>query len=489
MASFPSFLTNKKFPAYTTFRALLRGPLTMLKGIVFGLLIAITAVIFFLLVTINDHFLTTVPARGGSLTEGVIGAAHFINPILATTDTDKRLVTLVYGSLMKAQNDGTITPSLAESYTVSPDGKTYTVTLLPNLKFDDKKPLTSDDVAFTVEKMQDNSISTQSTYWQMISVDTPDKNTIAFTLPTADTSFLSHLTFGILPKHIWQTISDQAFQYAKQNILPVGAGPFKVTTVDYSNSIPTSVILTRNPYAPTGTPLLKGFTLNTYANQSDLLNALNAGDVDFSFAANPTAFATTSIDTSLHIQAIPNGQTISIYRSSGDTALNNPIIVSMLNTIIDKNAIIAIVQHGYGTPAGVQQDSTQSTTTKIAPTGFSVAVENDPLLLLAAQTLAQQLQQHGIPVAIKAYNQGTFQNELTTGAVTVFMARNTGVTIPSQYSVVLPLYEESSPYIFSTRTHLTVPNTLAVMTDTEYNTVNDWYTNTDKLWKWFIRKQ
>jgi MarR-like DNA-binding transcriptional regulator SgrR of sgrS sRNA len=363
------------------------------------------------------------------------------------------------------------------------------MTLLPNLHFDDNKPLTSADVAFTVEKLQDAALSAQSAYWQPVSVATPDENTIIFTLPVEDSTFLSHLTFGILPKSIWQHINDQSFEYAKQNLLPVGAGPFKVSAVDYQNSIPATIVLARNNNAVGGTALLHTFTVTAVANSSDLLNALNDGDINFSYAVDPTTLTANSLYDGLNVQPVLNGQTVSIYRSSSDTVLASSAAVAELTTVIDKNALIAIVEHGYGTPAGVQSSTVTNTSLANLPsTGFSLAVENDPDLLLAAQTIARQLGQHGIAVSVKAYDQGTFQTAINTGAVSLFLARNTDLNIPSQYSVALPLYEQATPYIYTTDTHTIVPATLEYP-DTQYGTVKDWYTNTDRLWKWFIRKE
>lgn len=472
MASFTSFLTTKKVPSFKKFRTLLRGPFTALRLLTIALLLAICAIVFTILIILNNRTLVTVPARGGNLTEGVIGAPHFINPLLATTPTDRRLVSLVYSTLKQEM----------QNYTVSPDGKTYTISLLPNLRFDDKKALTSEDVAFTVEKMQNNTISDESDYWQNISIDTPDTTTVVFTLSNADTSFLDHLTFAILPKHIWQNVSDQAFSTAAQNLHPVGEGPFKVSSITYQNNIPTTVRLTRNPYYGNNTTLLKTLTINAFANQKDLIAALNNKTVDFSYSVDPVILKNSPVTNNLTTTPVSNGKSVTIYHSGTDLALSNGTNVMILNQIIDKDAIVAIVRNSYGTPAGVSGNPTQKNTTHLSLPGFSLAVENSPDLLHAAQTIAQQLAPYGVTVVVKAFDPGTFQNNITTGTFTVFLARSGDVNIPQQYSPVLPLYTETVPYIFNTRTHTIPPDT--VSPTTEYSDVQHWYTNTNKLWKW-----
>lgn len=475
MASFPSFLITKKFPSRTTLRNLLRGPLTGLSILFYGVFFAICITAYLILITLNNRTLTTVPASGGNLTEGVIGAPHFINPLLATTETDQRLVKLVYGNLMDD----------VDSYTFSPDGKVVTLALHPGLKFDDGKPLTSDDVAFTVQKMQDVTVSHVSDYWENIAVEAPDPQTVVFTLPAADTSFISRLSFSILPKHIWENITDEAFETAKQNLHPVGAGAFKVRSVEYRDGLPATVVLKRNSYAYKGTALLRTLTIATYANQADLLAAANDHDIDFSYSFDPETVAMNKIDSDYTVSSNPTTDTIALYHAQSDNTLSNPSTLARINQIIDKNAIIDTVIHGYGTPLGVLANNTTATSTKNASVNsFSIAVENDPQLLLAAQTFAQQLQAQGVTIAVKAFDPGTFQNNISAGTFSVFLARNSDVTIPAQYSMALPLYSEALPYVFNTTTHTIISNALESPA-AEYEDVKDWYTNTDKLWKWF----
>ncbi|MDB5254968.1 MAG: family 5 extracellular solute-binding protein peptide/nickel transport system substrate-binding [Candidatus Nomurabacteria bacterium] len=480
MASFPSFLITKKFPSPKTLKQLLSGPLTGLSALFYGVFFAICVILFILLVTINNHFLITVPARGGNLTEGVIGTPHFINPLLATTETDRRLVSLVYANLS----------DITDSYTFSPDGKEVTVLLKPNLKFDDGKPLTSNDVTFTVQKMQDVTISNVSGYWENIAVENPDSQTVVFMLPNADTSFISRMSFYILPKHIWEPITDDAFETAKQNLHPVGAGAFKVASVAYTNDLPSTVVLKRNSYALGAKALLKTLTIATYANQSDLFNAVSAEDVDFTYSLAPETLATSTLPSSLNISSVPTTSTINLYHSSTDTALSNPLTVSAISQAIDKQAIIDTVVYGYGTPSGVLQNPATAGTAakKTSINGFSIAVQNDPQLLLVAQTFAKQLQAAGVNVSVKAFDPGAFQRAAAAGTFAVFLARSSDTAIPRQYSIALPLYTEALPYVFNTTTHTVISNALESPA-TEYEDAKDWYTHTDKLWKWFRNNQ
>ena len=92
-----------------------------------------------LLWKVNSYFITAVPAHGGTLSEGVIGSPRFINPLLELSDADRDLTYLVYSGLMRATAAGDLIPDLAESYSISPDGLTYTFKIRADAYFQDGK--------------------------------------------------------------------------------------------------------------------------------------------------------------------------------------------------------------------------------------------------------------------------------------------------------------------------------------------------------------
>ena len=107
-----------------------------------------------LLTGVNRAVSVVVPARGGSLTEGVVGPPRFINPILDISQADGDLTRLVYSGLTRVLADGSIVPDLAEQFQISEDGSTYTFTLRENATFHDGAPVTASDVLFTVAAAQ-----------------------------------------------------------------------------------------------------------------------------------------------------------------------------------------------------------------------------------------------------------------------------------------------------------------------------------------------
>ena len=116
--------------------------------IILGSIIAIPFTSFY-------HFTSAVPNHGGSFTEGMVGEPRQINPLLSqTNDVDRDLSALIYSGLMKYNEDGKLIPDLAKSYEVSSDGLNYTLYLRDNAFWHDGRPVTADDIVFTIETAQ-----------------------------------------------------------------------------------------------------------------------------------------------------------------------------------------------------------------------------------------------------------------------------------------------------------------------------------------------
>ena len=84
-----------------------------------------------------------------------VGQPSFINPIYSgISDIDQDLVELIFSGLLKYDENAKIVPDLAESYEIKDNGKIYEVYLKKNLFWSDGKPLTADDVIFTIKTIQ-----------------------------------------------------------------------------------------------------------------------------------------------------------------------------------------------------------------------------------------------------------------------------------------------------------------------------------------------
>ncbi|MEY4602666.1 MAG: hypothetical protein RL292_607, partial [Candidatus Parcubacteria bacterium] len=235
-----------------------------------------------LLYQINRSFLVEVPDFGGSLTEGVVGSPRFINPLLAISDADRDLTSLVYSGLLKATADGGLRPDLAESYTISDDGLVYTFTLKDNAVFHDGSKVTTEDIEFTIAKAQDALLkSPRRSSWDGVRVQVIDERTISFTLKQAYSPFIQNTTLGILPKHIWKNVDNESFPFSTFNTQPVGTGPYTIENVTTNNSgLPTEYTLSSFKKYTLGRPFINTLTLKFYPNEKSLLEAFQNEDIE-----------------------------------------------------------------------------------------------------------------------------------------------------------------------------------------------------------------
>ena len=136
---------------------------------------------------------------------------------------------LVFASLLEKDETGDV-PWLAESWSF--EGNDYTFTLFEGLSFHDGKPLTTQDVAFTIDYFREHPPVTNTLglgdSFIVDSYEIADQRTITITVKEAAADTLSNLgSFVILPKHIWENIDDP-YTYTAQDCL-VGSGAYMCT--------------------------------------------------------------------------------------------------------------------------------------------------------------------------------------------------------------------------------------------------------------------
>lgn len=230
----------------------------------------------------KDH-LVEVPAVGGEYIEGSVGGPRFVNPLLASSnDVDLDIVKLVFSGLMKTASDGEIVTNLAESVEVSDDGKTYTFYLRQDVEWHDGTVFAAADVLASMGYIKNAAWKSPFlSRFKNVSVEAPDQATVVFTLPEPFAPFLSMLTIGILPEHLWQDIKPENAALAELNVKPVGTGPyiFKSFTKDKKGAI-RSYTLVRNENYYGETPYIQTLTFRYFTDFSSSTDALVSRRVD-----------------------------------------------------------------------------------------------------------------------------------------------------------------------------------------------------------------
>lgn len=309
-----------------------------------------TAASLYMVYEVNRAFLVEVPTYGGSFTEGVVGSPRFINPVLAISDTDKDLTSLIYAGLLKGTKDGNFVPDLAESMAVSEDGLSYHLVLKPNARFSDGKQVTADDVIFTIDKALDQVIkSPKRQSWDGVSIQKVNDREIIFTLKKPYAPFTEALTIGVLPRHVWQDATSEEFPFSENNVNPVGAGPYKVQNLKRNGSgIPTSITLSSNHEYVLGRPKIDNITFKFYQNENDLLKAFESKEIGSVYGMRTEALgAIQKNQTVLHDSSLPRVFGVFFNQNVSPVFLDKDVRKA-LDTAAPKEKIVRDILFGYG---------------------------------------------------------------------------------------------------------------------------------------------
>ncbi len=435
-----SFLFNWK----RTVIARING-LSSKERIVFSLLVFILVFgIVGILNSLNNSFSNQVPDYGGTIREGILGTPRFINPVLANSDIDQDLTRLTYSGLMR--NSGTdanaeIIPDLAESYSVSPDGKVYTFILKKNAVFHDRTPVTADDVAFTIQSIQNTQLqSPVAGNWLGITTEVVDPQTIKITLPRPFSGFLEIATVGILPKHIWGTMTADEFFASSKNNNPIGSGPYKVDSIKRNkDGIATSYTFDSFNKFTLGKPFIDKIVIRMYPNGQELFDKYEARE--FTTLASIQPYEITK-QNSKFVGTTPLPRMFGLFLNSKNNALlDDAGVRSALTNGINVNEIITTVFQGNAEPitsplpngdqtAPTVTVATETLSAKLDSAGwklnqetgirskagknlsFTISTADTPELKYTAQIIQQQLKSIGIATELHVYQLSDLENNV-----------------------------------------------------------------------------
>ena len=177
------------------------------------------------------------PKYGGVYREAILGQVKSVNPLFADNSATEDVNSLVFSGLTKINGEREIVADLAKSWDISSDKKTYTFTLKDNLKWQDGKPLSANDIAFTIGLVQNpDTRSPLAANWNGVKYEVVNDNTIRFILPSSYGNFLSNTTTGILPKHKLDKVKPSNIRSNEFNQKPIGSGPYKLDLLEVDSS-------------------------------------------------------------------------------------------------------------------------------------------------------------------------------------------------------------------------------------------------------------
>lgn len=328
---------------------------------IFGILVIIVIIsTLFMIQRINDFFMIEIPTHGGELREGVIGLPHTINPVLSITDVDRDLTSLIYSGLMKYDGEN-LTTDLAESFDISEDGLTYTFKIRPNVYFHDNRPLTAEDVAFTIQKVQTPALkSPRRADWNNVTVSVISSEEIRFTLKQPYSPFINNTTIGIIPKHIWNDLNDDQFVFSEYNVKPIGAGPYKFNTIKRdADGIPEEINVKSWKKHQPRPPYIDSITFIFFPDSDKAISAIEKGAIDslvFTSPRQASGFlsdctSNSSCKDKYSIISTPLSRIFGVFfNQSNNPVLADRIVRQALDISIDKKMLTQKILNGYGIP-------------------------------------------------------------------------------------------------------------------------------------------
>lgn len=262
----------------------------------------------------------------------------------AAAAIDEVVYANLFEGLTRIDENGAVQKGLAESWTISADGLTYTFKLRANVKFHDGSAMDSADVKFSLDRARaaDSTNAQKGLFEAIAAVETPDVQTVVIKLSRPEGLFLWNMGWGDAV-----IVAPETADTNKSS--PIGTGPFKFTAWKKADSVKLAAW---DGYWGTK-PALKTVTFKFVSDPSAQVAGLMAGDID----AIPNVGAPESLE---RFKTDP-GFVVTVGNTEGETilamnhrreTLADPRVRRAVSLAIDRQAIIDGAMFGYGTPIG-----------------------------------------------------------------------------------------------------------------------------------------
>ena len=251
----------------------------------------------------------------------------------------------LFETLTKIGADSTISPLLAQRWTVTPDNKTWAFHLRPGLKFHNGEPCNAAAVKFSFERAAaaDSPNKDKAVFSNIVNLRATDDLTLVVTLKNTNPDFLFQIGQAT-------AVIVEPKSAATNNTQPVGTGPFKLESWAKGSAI---VLARWDGYRDAKAVALRRVTLRFISDASAQVAALMAGDVDL-FPRVSAARSLAQLRADKRFQVLVGGS-----RAKTIVAINNkkrPLddvrVRRAIACAIDRQQVIDGVAEGFGKPIG-----------------------------------------------------------------------------------------------------------------------------------------
>ncbi len=289
-------------------------------------------------------FGASIAEAAGVLTIGRREDGTTFDPIKTAQNVDNWVFSNVFDVLVRVDKSGTkLIPGLAESWTISDDGLTYTFKLR-DAKFSNGDAVTADDAAFSLLRIRDNPGSLWADSFKVVDTATAaDPKTLVVKLKTQSAPFLSSMALpnvSVLPKKVLESEGEDAFGEA-----PIGSGAFSVKEWRRGDR----VILEKNPnYWDAANVSLDGVEWISIPDDNTRMLKVQAGELDTALFVPFSRVAELKKDPNLKVVLNPSTREDHLLINHSHGLLGKKEVRQALDMAIDKKTIVDAVTFGIG---------------------------------------------------------------------------------------------------------------------------------------------
>ena len=283
---------------------------------------------------------TGEPVKGGEITIGIAqDLDDSLDPHQTVAAGTREVLFNIFEGLVKPNSDGEMIPAVAEKYTLSEDGTTYTFTLREGVKFHNGQTVTAEDVVYSINRCaavpEGQEKPLVAAFSAVKSVEALDEKTVAVTIAQRDLEFISYMTAAIIPA-----------DYENQDTAPVGTGPFR-----FVSRTPQQDFVMERFEDYWGAPAwLDKVTYKICENADALVMNLNGGSIDL--CAHLTSAQASQLNQNFQVLEGTMNLVQAIYLNNQAKPFDNQLVRQALCYAIDRQGIMDMVADGHGTAVG-----------------------------------------------------------------------------------------------------------------------------------------
>ncbi len=270
-----------------------------------------------------------------------------LDPYDANDTLSQAVAKSFYQGLFGLDKDMKLQNVLAEGYSVSEDGKVYTVKLRQGVKFQDGSDFDASAVKANLDRASnpDSHLKRYNLYKNIASTQVADPLTVKITLKAPFSAFIN-----ILAHPATAMISPAALKkYGKDiGFHPVGTGPYQFETWNQTDFVKVAKF---PGYWQKGLPKLDSITWRPVVDNNTRAAMLQTGEANFAFPVPFEQAAKLEKDPKLALVATPSIMQRYISMNVTQKPFDNPKVREAINYAINRQALVKVAFSGYATPA------------------------------------------------------------------------------------------------------------------------------------------